>query len=533
LISPETLQFIKGKEQPFEFLRQTIDQIVKSEMKPMVLTLDVLNKIVQQKSIQAETSAATLPVQEPNISTPVAPDFPQIETSPKELTEVQNSSPSTLSPDTPASVSASDILADIIILKDPTGLMEGEGRIEHVQEYFRDKFEKLRTLLLKRPDCNGALTIEQAKTQKSSENKVKIIGMVLEKKELSAKTSSKVREVTANSISIELDDLESTMTVVFSGKNEDLIKKANRITHDQVICVEGFVTQQNTVLIASEFFWPDVPFHQKKPHDIPPISAVFLSDTHFGSKFFAAAKFEAFLEWLQGEVGTETQQALAKSVKYLVIAGDLIDGIGVYPTQEDNLAIFNISEQYELAAKYLKRIPKHIKILIIPGGPHDAVRKAYPQPALTKKYAQSLYTLENVILLGNPAHIRLHGVYIVIFHGDSIDDLIRVIPGLDYHKPAEIMKNLLVSRHLTPIYGSSTWIAPEREDWMILDEIPEILHCGHTHVSDFKEYRGTILINSGTFQEETDYQRSLGIKPTPGKIPLINLQTLKVKFLQF
>jgi DNA polymerase II small subunit len=287
------------------------------------------------------------------------------------------------------------------------------------------------------------------------------------------------------------------------------------------------------VLIASEIFWPDVPFHQKKPHNNPPISAIFLSDTHFGSKYFAVPKFEAFLDWLQGEGGTEAQKALAKSVKYLIIAGDLIDGIGVYPTQEENLAVFNISEQYELATKYLQRIPKYIKILIIPGGPHDAIRKAYPQPALTKKYAQSLYPLENVVLLGNPAHIKLHGVYIVIFHGDSIDDLIQVIPGLDYHKPAEIMKELMVCRHLTPIYGSSTWIAPEREDWMVLDEIPEIIHCGHTHVSDYKEYRGSILINSGTFQEETDYQRSLGIKPTPGKIPIINLQTLKVKFLQF
>jgi len=95
------------------------------------------------------------------------------------------------------------------------------------------------------------------------------------------------------------------------------------------------------------------------------------------------------------------------------------------------------------------------------------------------------------------------------------------------------MKELIISRHLTPVYGASTWIAPEKEDWMVIEDIPEIFHCGHTHVPDSKKYRGILLLNSGTFQEETDYQRSLGIKPIPGKIPIVNLRTLKGSFLDF
>ncbi len=428
---------------------------------------------------------------------------------------------------------ASEIPDDLVILKDPTGLMLGEGKIKDIKMYLHDKFEKLKKLLLRRPDCKAGITIEQAKTRKStSKDKLKVIGMVLERKEMSAKSKSKIGESVSNSISIELDDIYDVITVIFSGKNEKLIKKATRILTDQVICVEGFITDEN-VLIASDVFWPDVPYHQKKEHDVPPISAIFISDTHFGSKYFLEEKFEAFLEWLHGRTGNESQTKLANSIKYIIIAGDLIDGIGVYPNQEKNLATIDISEQYTVAANYLKRIPKHIKVIVIPGGPHDAVRKAYPQPALGKKYANALYGLENVILLGNPAQLMVHGVNVLVFHGDSIDDLIQIIPGLSYQKPAEIMKELVVSRHLTPIYGSSTWIAPEKEDWMVIEDIPEVIHCGHTHVSDFKEYKGVVLLNSGTFQGETDYQKSLGIKPTPGKIPVINLQSLKVKFLQF
>lgn len=531
MISPETLQFIKSRDQPFDFIQKTISEIAKSDNRPLVLTVEILEKILQQKSLLSEISTSS-PSEIPLPMSPSLEKPPQIE-SEISVKPFKKISDSDLPADIPSSDLALSVPDDIVILKDPTGLMLGEGKIGDMRDYFRDRFEKLRKLLLKRPDCSGATTIEQAKIRvNSSENKVKVIGMVLDRKEMSSKSKSKISDTSANSISIEFDDLESTINVIFSGKNEKLIKKATRITSDQVICVEGFITEEN-VLIASNCFWPDLPFHPKKEHNVPPLSVVFLSDTHIGSKYFLKEKFEAFLDWLHGEAGSEPQKALAKSVKYIIIAGDLIEGIGVYPNQEKNLAIIDISEQYNLAANYLKRIPKHIKVIIIPAGPHDAVRKAYPQPALKKKYANALYPLENVILLGNPAQLKLHGVNILVFHGDSLDDLIHVIPGLSYQKPAEIMKELIVSRHLTPLYGFSTWIVPEKEDWMVIDDIPEILHCGHTHVSDFKEYKGVILLNSGTFQAETDYQQSLGIKPTPGKIPMINLQTLKVKFLQF
>lgn len=523
LISPETLEFIKAKDHPFEFLRKTLDEISKSQIKPMVLTIELLQKIIQTKSF----------IEESTISKSSEDDSPNKIAGKIEISvqngitsdRIEQISPS-FSPEDLEETTHVNIIENIVILKDATGLMLGEGKIEDIRDYFQSRYEKLRALLLKRPDCKGALSITQAKTQKNSENTIKVIGVVLEKNEMSSKLKTNSSGKELNSINILLDDSESTINVIFSGKNETLIKKANKIILDQVICVEGFLTEDEKTLIASDVFRPDVPYRPKKNRDIPPISIIFLSDIHFGSKYFLADKFEAFIDWLK-------TSPLARFIKYIIIAGDLIDGVGVYPSQEKNLAIIDITEQYELAAEYLNRIPKHIKIIIVPGGPHDAVRKAYPQPALSRKYAESLYELENVILLGNPAQILLHGVNILIYHGDSLDDLIQVIPGSSYERPAELMKELLINRHLTPIYGSSTWIAPEKEDWMVIEEIPEIFHCGHTHISDLKEYRGVILLNSGTFQAETDYQRSLGIKPTPAKFPIINLQTLEIKFLQF
>jgi len=513
-----------------EFIQKTISAISKADNKPLVLTLDVLKRVLRQKLVNQEEGIPVTSSLSDSNSAFVASIPAKAQESSLFLDKKEKTSPKPLEVST--FVNAAEIPADIVVLRDPTGLLLGEGKIKDVATYFKNKFERLRNLLLKRPDCKGGMTIEQAKTRKSSGENIKIIGMVLERKEMGGRGKEKKNGNNVNSISIELDDLESVITVIFPGKNGKLIKKAARIIPDQVICVEGFLTEEN-ILIASEVYWPDIPFRKRGRNEIPPISAIFLSDLHFGSKYFLTDKFEAFLNWLNGETGSEEQIQLAKSVKYIIIAGDLIDGVGVYPNQDKNLAIIDLRAQYHEALRYLQWIPNHIKIIIIPGGPHDAVRKAYPQPALGKKYSEELFELNNVILLGNPAQFTIHGVNILVFHGDSLDDLIQVIPGLSYQKPAEIMKELVINRHLTPIYGSQTWIAPEVEDWMIIEEIPDILHCGHTHVSDFKEYRGVILLNSGTFQSETDYQKSLGIKPTPGKIPIVNLQSLKVKFLQF
>ena len=56
---------------------------------------------------------------------------------------------------------------------------------------------------------------------------------------------------------------------------------------------------------------------------------------------------------------------LAERIKYVVIAGDLVDGIGVYPNQIKELNIVDINEQYEVAAEMLTNLPDYIEVIII------------------------------------------------------------------------------------------------------------------------------------------------------------------------
>ena len=95
------------------------------------------------------------------------------------------------------------------------------------------------------------------------------------------------------------------------------------------------------------------------------------------------------------------------------------------------------------------------------------------------------------------------------------------------------IRDRLQGRHLAPIYGERTPIAPEKKDFMVIDKIPDIFHAGHVHVVKCDNYRGTLIVNSGAWQDQTGFQQKMGLVPTPGIVPLVNLQTSRVSTLNF
>ena len=220
------------------------------------------------------------------------------------------------------------------------------------------------------------------------------------------------------------------------------------------------------------------------------------------------------------------QDTKARKVRFLIIGGDLLDGVGIYKGQNKELVCQTIEEQLEKAYEILCHVPEHIQIFISPGN-HDPGRRALPQPAIPKKYHDKMWERSNITMVGNPSMIALNGVKVLIYHGQSIDDLVRTTPGMKYESPTEVMVHLLKARHLGPIYGGSTPIAPESEDMLVIDDVPDIFQTGHVHISGIETYKGVLLLNSGTWQKQTGFQASVGITPTPGIAILVNLKTLK------
>ena len=87
--------------------------------------------------------------------------------------------------------------------------------------------------------------------------------------------------------------------------------------------------------------------------------------------------------------------------------------------------------------------------------------------------------------------------------------------------------------HLLPIYGQKTPIAPEAKDHMVIRRVPDIFVTGHVHSFGAKLYRDVIMLNSSTWQSQTDYQKMLNFVPDPAKVPVINLQTKKPYQMNF
>ncbi|UEC42015.1 MAG: DNA polymerase II small subunit [Methanothrix sp.] len=394
-------------------------------------------------------------------------------------------------------------------LSDITGRSTCVGEYQDFVRYFRDRYSKIRDILSGR--VNGR-PIESLKRGVAG-REISVIGMVMD-----LRTSAKGNRV------VELEDPTGTVTVIFS-KGDPGTEDVATLVPDEVIGVTG-TTDGKGRFFAKTFIRPDL--QARAAIASGEGGALLLSDVHVGSTYFMEEAWDRFVGWISGE--EDDPLGIASKVRYAVIAGDLVDGIGVYPGQEGDLAIKDIWEQYELAAELLKGIPDRVQIVLSPGN-HDAVRQAEPQPALPE-FLRGLFK-SNVTFVGNPAAFRLGGVEWLVYHGRSIDDLVLKIPGLSYGEPEKAMVEMLKRRHLSPIYGNRVSIAPEVEDHMVIHRQPAVLHCGHVHTVGMTRYKGVTAINSGTWQGQTDFQKKMNIQPTPAIVPYLDLATMRAKRLIF
>ncbi|GBE54507.1 DNA polymerase II small subunit [archaeon BMS3Bbin15] len=416
-------------------------------------------------------------------------------------------------------VTAEEYDADIKISrsKDITSKSFTSGNINNFVKFFNHRYEVLGKVLKNRQALTGSNLIEIVKNHSPSESS--IIGIVNNKK-----------ETKRGHILIELEDPSGISNALILNRDEDLKKISTEIVTDEIIGLKG--KYGRGLFIVNEIFFPDVPINREVRKSPDPVVAVLISDVHVGSAKFLDDVFLRFIKWLRMEEGNSSQRELASKVKYIVIGGDIVDGVGIYPEQKEELVIRDIHKQYAKFYEYLSMIPDYIEIIITPGN-HDATRQAEPQPAISEDFVQEYYEDPRIHMTGNPLTAELHGVRVVSYHGRSLDDIISAIPGMSYTKPAKAMLSLLKKRHLSPIYGGKVPLAPENTDYLILEELPEILHMGHVHTFDHLTYRNTLVINSGTFQSQTSFQKKVNLQPTPGKIPVVDLQTLKIVKMEF
>lgn len=383
---------------------------------------------------------------------------------------------------------------------------------------FRARYQQIQRFLMNRQELQQNLvSINKISNNRQS---LSIIGMVVEKR------------ITKNkNLIIKFEDLTGEISALVKFDNEKVFKKVEELQVDDIVGVKA--SGNRDLLFIYDIFYPDAIIDQKVKFD-EDIGIAFTSDIHCGSKMHLGENFEKFVDWLKSEDET------AKKIRYLFIVGDNVDGVGVYPNQEEMLSLKSLKEQYGLLASYLSKVPKRITIFMCPGQ-HDAVRVAEPQPIIGKDYAEALYGIENLVLVTNPTLVSIFEkekeFKVLMYHGASMIHFVNGIPELREAKalktPAKVAKHMLKRRHLAPMHSSVTYIPNAERDDLVIAEVPDILTTGDLHRMDIENYNGALIVTGSCWQSRTPFEEKVGNIPDPCKLPVFNLKTRELKIFDF
>jgi DNA polymerase II small subunit len=400
--------------------------------------------------------------------------------------------------------------------------------ISSFSNIFMSRYNFLEKILRGRRELQNAISIGRLLGKKEREN-VSIIGLVEE-----------IAETKNGNLMITLEDPSGRIKVLFSKSKKEIYQQAKDLVHDEVVGISG--ANGDKILFGEEIVWPDIPLNNELKKSPEEEYALFLSDFHVGSKFFLEEEFQKFLRWINGQSGSDQQKEIASKVKYIFGAGDLVDGIGVYPSQLGELNIGSLEKQYQQFANLIKKIPLDKQLIFCPGN-HDGVQIAEPQPIFYERYAEELFKLPNVILVSNPGMVNIGktgnfgGFDVLLYHGYSFDYYIANVESIrmggGYHRADLIMQFLLRRRHLAPAFKSTPYYPSANEDNLLIKKIPDFLITGHIHYSNVANYRGVTMISGSCWQSKTGFQEKMGHEPEPARVPIVNLKTRQVKVLRF
>ncbi|MDP6662394.1 MAG: metallophosphoesterase [Candidatus Thalassarchaeaceae archaeon] len=416
---------------------------------------------------------------------------------------------------------ARDIDAEIQVHFDITGQSTTEGRLSDIQLCFRSRLSQIRDMMLtsrtlpRRPTSNVEAWRNRQR-HNSKDYEITIVGLV-----------SEVRWTRTGKLRFVVEDESAQISCLLNPPSDatPLHPSLDGLMDDEIIGASGYFLSgdRDSPFWVRDIHKPPLGNHSKEQAGKESaISAAFLSDIHLGSKTFLSSQWEKLIRWFNTD-------PLARTVKYFVLSGDGVDGVGIYPGQERHLSIKDLFKQYGELARILEDVPDWVDVIMLPGN-HDAVRPAEPQPALDPEVQQDY---SNTVFVGNPCDFSLHGVRILSYHGKSIDDFVATLRSVTYSKPEMAMRAMLERRHLAPSWGGKTPLSPEPEDRLVIPVIPDIFVTGHVHGHFVGSHKGTTIVHSSTWQDQTDFQRMLGFQPKPCILTVVNLHTYATASIPF
>ncbi len=385
-------------------------------------------------------------------------------------------------------------------------------------DHFRNRYQQIQRFLMVRQELSyGLISINKLSGQRS---RASIIGIVSEKR------------VTKNkNIILSVEDLTGSVRCLARREIGEVFAKVEELQLDDVIGIKA--SGNRDMLFVHDVVFPDASLAEKTRFE-EDICIAFLSDIHCGSELHLEKSFREFLRWIQSE------DEVAQKIRYIFFVGDCVDGVGIFPGQEQGLRLKSMCEQYALLASYLREIPSRISMFLCPGQ-HDATRVAEPQPLISRRYAPALYEIENLVLVTNPCTVHLledERVFkVLMYHGASIHSFISGIPELRAIKahrcPAKAVRHMLKRRHLAPVHSECVYIPSHGSDPLVISEVPDVLVTGEVHRLDVEDYNGVLIITGSCWQAQTPFEEKVGNVPDPCKVPVLNLKTRELRVFDF
>lgn len=202
-------------------------------------------------------------------------------------------------------------------------------------------------------------------------------------------------------------------------------------------------------------------------------------DWHFGSKGFSALGFREMMEDID-----------KFKVKHIIHCGDMLQGLGVFTEEREDLSMFSIDEQVEGMVDLLKELPSRVKMHLIIGNHERKIRATYKQGF------------------------------------DACDAIAKEVKNINYYHYVAILKlnkrfNLLMLHGK----GGSSYAASYNLERVFrnLTERPDILTMGHWHEMDLIEKPPNYkLFKVGTLQRESIYVLRMGLTAQIGWYILTN-----------
>ncbi len=404
---------------------------------------------------------------------------------------------------------ARDIEEDIKVRKyeNPLKIV---GNIDNFVNLYRSRYMKISKLFP--PEINDEyVDIDDYHDLDNIKRKVQVIGMIFRKN--ISKEGNLVLDLEISNRNY--DDFGIRRFVI--KKDDPLFEKRNTLLEDDVIRVKA--EWLGNIGIVKDIEYPDVSrqiLAKKTEYDV---GILYISDLHFGSKHTNKRKIYKVIDFLK-------YNERASFIKYLVIIGDNVEGIGIYPEQEKELEITEIDKQYKLFMDFIESLPDHVIPIFIPGN-HDATMRNEPNYIILKDLVDRYkYSLPN------PVYVDIHGVKHLIYHGTSLDSYINTIPGMSYQDGGKAAIEMIKRRHLSSILNGNP-VAPFDDDMLVIDDLPHVLPLGHIHKRFHIKYKGMYIINPGTFQDQTPFQKKVNLNPDVGYGYILNLRNMELLSVTF